>query len=91
VYRAGGLTKDAVYLRGLQELVEYVAGGHDLARLWVGKLSLNDLPLVDGLRARSVLIGALLLPAFLADPDAKARLNTLAHSEGLHTLIGVDT
>jgi uncharacterized protein (TIGR02421 family) len=91
VYRAGGFTKDALYLRGLQQMVEYVAAGNDLARLWVGKLSLADLPLVEELRERSVLIGALLLPTFLRDPRLAERLHAIAHNDGLHTLIGAHT
>ncbi|HKX73976.1 MAG TPA: tyrosine/phenylalanine carboxypeptidase domain-containing protein [Acidimicrobiia bacterium] len=90
VYRAGGLTKDAVYLRGLQDLVGYITEGHSLASLWVGKLALIDLPLVDDLRRRGLLDDPHLLPRFLDDPTAQGRLRAIASSQGLHTLIGVE-
>ena len=38
-YRSGGLTKDAVYLRGLRQILDYLAGGGDLEPLFVGKIA----------------------------------------------------
>ena len=38
VYRGGGLTKDALYLQGLIELVSYIKDGHDIALLTMGKI-----------------------------------------------------
>ena len=91
VYRSGGFTKDAVYLRGLQDLVKFVAEGQDLNRLWVGKLALIDLPLIDELRQRSVVFQPVVLPRFFDDPQVRARLDAVASNQGLHTLIGAGT
>jgi uncharacterized protein (TIGR02421 family) len=74
VFRSGGLTKDAIYLRGLVEVLGHLDGGGDLDLFWLGKLSLVDLPLVRDLAERGVLEGPRLLPRFLADPAAGARL-----------------
>jgi hypothetical protein len=41
VFRSGGLTKDAVYLRGLRELVDHLSRGADLDVLWLGKMPLT--------------------------------------------------
>ena len=91
VWRSGGLTKDAIYLRGLQELVEYLARGQDLDFLWMGKLPLADLPLAESLRNDGRLGRAAILPSFLQTEDARQRLKTVAANQGLHQLIGAGT
>lgn len=88
VFRSGGLTKDAVYLRGLRELVDHLAAGHDLEVLWLGKLPLTAAPLVAELHRRGVLVDPLLRPRFLADPAASARLASLPQRRSLADLIG---
>lgn len=65
VYRSGGLTKDAVYLRGLHRLLRYLADGHPLDPLLVGKLSLDYGPVVKELQWRGVLTSPLLQPRWL--------------------------
>jgi uncharacterized protein (TIGR02421 family) len=74
VFRSGGLTKDAVYLRGLRDVVAYVGAGGDLGVLWLGKMALSDVPLVVALRDRGVLVDPILVPRYLADPLAQQRL-----------------
>jgi uncharacterized protein (TIGR02421 family) len=91
VWRSGGLTKDAIYLRGLQELVEYLARGGSLDFLWRGKLPLADLPLAESLSDGGMLVRAAIIPAFLHNEDARQRLKTVAANEGLHRLIGAGT
>ena len=91
VWRSGGLTKDAVYLRGLQELVEYLARGYDLEFLWMGKLPLADFTLAESLSKDGRLGPAAILPSFLQSEDAKQRLKTVAANKGLHQLIGAGT
>ena len=58
VFRSGGLTKDAVYLRGLRDVVAYVGTGGDLDVLWLGKMALSDVPHIVELRDRGVLVDA---------------------------------
>jgi uncharacterized protein (TIGR02421 family) len=74
VFRSGGLTKDAVYLRGLRDVVAYVGAGSDLDVLWLGKMAISDVPSIVALRARGVLVDPVLLPRYLADPMAQQRL-----------------
>jgi uncharacterized protein (TIGR02421 family) len=74
-YRGGGLTKDAIYLRGLRNLVEYLRHGHDLEPLYVGKIALAHVPLVQELRRRGIVGPPAVLPRFLDDPDAMLRLD----------------
>ncbi len=74
VFRGGGLTKDAVYLRGLRDLVAHIARGHEIDVLFVGKIALRHLPLVQELRRRGVLRPPAVLPRVLRDPRMRARL-----------------
>jgi uncharacterized protein (TIGR02421 family) len=74
VFRSGGLTKDAVYLRGLRDVVAYVGAGGDLHVFWLGKMALGDVPSIVALRERGVLVDPVLVPRYLADPLAQERL-----------------
>jgi uncharacterized protein (TIGR02421 family) len=73
-HRGGGLTKDIIYLRGLRDLLEYLAGGHDLEPLYVGKISLAHLPYVQELRRRGIIQPPALLPRFWDDVKHRQRL-----------------
>lgn len=78
VYRAGGLTKDAVYLRGLVELLGYLAEPNgDLDRLGpllIGKLDLPHAPAIRRLLERGLLLPPVLLPRYLDSEEAQERL-----------------
>jgi uncharacterized protein (TIGR02421 family) len=87
VFRSGGLTKDAVYLRGLHELVRHLSGGGSLDALWLGKMPLAAVPLVEDLRARGVLTEPLLRPRYLDDAAASARLARIHEVGSLVSLI----
>jgi uncharacterized protein (TIGR02421 family) len=89
--RSGGLTKDAIYLRGLLGVLDHLARGGTLDLLWLGKLPLDDLPLVGELADRGLLTAPKVLPRYLADPATDARL---AHAAGITDpaeLIGTST
>ena len=88
VFRSGGLTKDAVYLRGLLELVDHLAAGGDLDMLLLGKMPLTATPLVADLHERGVLKDPLLRPRYLDDPGAQDRLARLADVQSPVELIG---
>ena len=77
VLRGGGLTKDAVYLRGLVALLEYVRLGGGLDPLIVGKVGLQHVPIVEELKWRRVLQPPPLRPLYLDDPAAGQRLEEL--------------
>ena len=77
VYRGGGLTKDAVYLRGLVEILDYLARGGELEPLLVGKLAADHIPIVRELLLRGVLRQPLLRPRYLDDSQAAERLERL--------------
>ncbi|CAN7342153.1 flavohemoglobin expression-modulating QEGLA motif protein [Knoellia sp. LjRoot47] len=77
-YRSGGLSKDAIYLRGLVELLVHLRDGGELDLLWLGKFSLEDLPLIRDLDDRGVLNPPRLRPRYLEDAAAQTRLAAAA-------------
>jgi uncharacterized protein (TIGR02421 family) len=87
-FRSGGLTKDAVYLRGLVELVDHLAAGGDLDTLLLGKMPLTAAPLVADLHERGVIHGPLLRPRYLDDERARRRLQRLGEVRSPLELIG---
>jgi len=86
VHRGGGLVKDAVYLRGLQKVVRYLAEGGRIDTLLVGKISVEHAAVVEELQRRGVLRIPPLRPAYLDDPDTFYRLENLKESPDLWTL-----
>jgi uncharacterized protein (TIGR02421 family) len=79
VHRGGGLLKDALYLRGLRDLLSYLRKGHDLEPLYVGKISLEHVSLVQELRRRGLVEAPALLPRFWEDPAFAPRLEKCRH------------
>ncbi|WP_457598922.1 flavohemoglobin expression-modulating QEGLA motif protein [Hydrogenimonas sp.] len=77
VFRGGGLTKDAVYLRGLVTLLEYLHGSGPLEPLFVGKIAAEQIPLVEELQWRGVLKPPPLWPRYLEEEGAKVRLREI--------------
>jgi len=77
IYRGGGLTKDAVYLRGLLQMLRYLRDGGELELLFVGKLAAAHLPLILELRHRQILKAPRLRPRYLDCPKAQKRLERL--------------
>jgi len=73
-YRGGGFTKDIIYLRGLRDLLEYLAAGHDMEPLYVGKIGLHHVPYVQDLRRRGVIVAPRKLPRLWDEPRVRQRL-----------------
>ncbi|GGD12348.1 flavohemoglobin expression-modulating QEGLA motif protein [Nocardioides daphniae] len=87
VYRAGGTTKDAIYLRGVVDLLAHLADDGDLDLLWLGKFSLQDLPLIAELDERGALAPPRLLPRYLDDPTSTERLGWASGVTDLSQLV----
>jgi uncharacterized protein (TIGR02421 family) len=77
VVRGGGLTKDVIYLRGVVDLVSHLAGGGAVEPLLVGKLHLRDVPAVEDLLARGLLVPPTVRPHWLDVEGAPERLAAL--------------
>ena len=77
VFVGGGSVKDAIYLRGVKRILESLAEGGSLDVLFVGKLALDHIPLVQDLLDREVLIAPWVRPRWLDVPGAQERLDKL--------------
>ncbi len=73
--RGGGLTKDAVYLSGLRDLVDYLGGGGAFEPLFVGKFALSHLVVLDQLTDEGWVAAPDLLPRYCSREDFDARLS----------------
>ncbi|MFZ4260614.1 flavohemoglobin expression-modulating QEGLA motif protein [Sphingobacterium sp. HJSM2_6] len=65
VYRGGGLTKDALYLKGIIELLNYLKDGKNVHLLMMGKIRKDYLPIIKDLLQREVLIPPAITPRYL--------------------------
>jgi uncharacterized protein (TIGR02421 family) len=78
VWRGGGLTKDAVYLRGLHDVLAYLSEGHSLVDLFIGKFSIAQSTSLMELQRQGWLVPARLLPRYWFEPRAHERLQRCA-------------
>ena len=89
VFRSGGLTKDAVYLRGLLELIDHLSTGGDLDTLLLGKMPLTAVPLVGDLHRAGPAAGRRsFVLATSTTRSARDRLARLAEVRSPVELIG---
>ncbi|MDH3305927.1 MAG: DUF1704 domain-containing protein [Acidimicrobiia bacterium] len=77
VFRGGGLTKDAVYLRGLQAVIDYLAKGGRLDTLFVGKIATVHTSVIEELQRRQVLVPPPFRPSYLDQPDTHYRIERI--------------
>ena len=73
----GGCVKDAIYLRGITRILEALADDCSLDVLFVGKLSLDQIPMIQDLLDREVLQPPWVRPRWLDVPGAQERLDKL--------------
>ena len=74
LYRGGGLAKDAIYLRGLLEVLDHLRNGGALDPFWMGKIAASHFGVMQELNSRGLLRAPEIRPAFLSHPQAKKRL-----------------
>jgi hypothetical protein len=86
VHRGGGYTKDAIYLKGLVELIGYLQQGGSLASLYAGKFALKHLPLIEELTHLRILQTPR-LPAFLATTSAAEKIDRIKKGITLKDLV----
>jgi uncharacterized protein (TIGR02421 family) len=76
IFRGGGLTKDAMYLTGLINVLEYLRKGGSLETLYTGKFNTTHVALIEELLHRSVLLPPV-TPNFLNREEVHNRLKTI--------------
>lgn len=74
VFRSGGFAKDFIYLRGLLDVLDYMAAGRPLDPFWFGKIALGHIPIIDELNERGFLTTPSLTPEFLSADWARPQL-----------------
>jgi len=84
VLRGGGLTKDALYLQGLVEVLRHLGSGGRLRPLLVGKIATDHIPIIRELQWREVLVPPPLTPRYLDLPHVAARLERVR--EGIEVI-----
>jgi uncharacterized protein (TIGR02421 family) len=77
VFRGGGFTKDAIYLRGVLDVLELLQQGRSFETLCLGKFAASQIELIQELRWRGVLRPPALLPRVLRTRPARQRLELL--------------
>jgi uncharacterized protein (TIGR02421 family) len=87
VYRAGGLTKDATYLRGLIALLQYLKKGGEIEPLFVGKFNRTHIPIIKELQWRNVLHPGIVIPRYMSDEGVAEKLRRIRNGAGLLDLI----
>jgi uncharacterized protein (TIGR02421 family) len=87
VFRGGGLTKDAVYLRGLVEVLGYLSKGGDIETLFVGKMGPEHISIIRELQWRKVLRTAPLVPRYMTFPETAERLKRVKGKTSIVDLI----
>ena len=81
VFRGGGLTKDAAYLRGLVRVLKYIHDGGSIETLLAGKLGVDDVPVIDELLRRKILRQPPLRPRYLDNPAVRMRLRAIGQQD----------
>lgn len=74
LYRGGGLAKDAIYLRGLLEVLKHLGSGGALDPFWMGKIAASHFGVMQELNSRGLLKAPEIRPVFLLHPQAQKRL-----------------
>lgn len=87
VYRGGGLTKDACYLRGLLKVLQYLAKGGGMECLFIGKIGVEHVPIVQELLWRGVLRAPPLTPRYMGEPRTEEKLKQLRQGMTLIELV----
>lgn len=86
VHRGGGYTKDAIYLKGLLQLIQYLQQGGNIHLLYSGKYALEHIPLIEELTHLKIL-NKPVLPAWLTSEKARTKLAGLKDITSLNALL----
>jgi uncharacterized protein (TIGR02421 family) len=78
VFRGGGFAKDAVYLRGLNSVLKYLADGGSFENCFAGKMGGEHMPVYEELLLRRILKPPAVRPSYLDQPDIQEKLREAA-------------
>lgn len=86
VHRGGGYTKDAIYLKGVIQVLNFIKEGGDITHLYGGKFALEHLPLIEELLHLRILKKPY-LPAYLSTEQATKKIKRIKSGIQLMELI----
>ncbi|MGM1430252.1 flavohemoglobin expression-modulating QEGLA motif protein [Sphingobacterium lactis] len=86
VYRGGGLTKDALYLKGIMELLTYLKDGNNVHLLMMGKIRKDYLSIIKDLLQKDILVPPKIIPRYLF-PDYSEQWKTVKRKGNIFKLI----
>lgn len=87
VYRGGGLTKDAIYFRGFFKLLEYLKNSGSIEPLFMGKIALNHVPVIQELQSRHILKPLAIMPRYMGLIQTEEKLKELCKGFSIPDLI----
>ncbi len=87
IHQGGGSTKDIIYLRGLINLIDYLQQGGELDPLFIGKIALKHVPLINELKLRNILVPAPMQPRYLNNGKARERLKKITNGLNVADMI----
>ena len=87
VYRGGGLTKDAIYLRGLLQLINYLKEDNPLEPLLIGKIKQSYLPVINELISRRILKPLKIKPTYLSNRESLRKLSKIREMKSVTDLV----
>jgi uncharacterized protein (TIGR02421 family) len=87
IFRGGGLVKDAVYLRGLQEVLKNLAEGNGFDTLFIGKIAQEHVAVVEELLLRNILRPPPVRPRYLDSQEARARVDIIRRGIAVKDLL----
>lgn len=86
MYQGGGFLKDIIYLRGLLEVVEFIKAGGEIKQLLAGKFALEQLPVIQELTERELLLPPVILPKYIKEAENKDKLSQIQRDPSLYKL-----
>ncbi len=87
IFRGGGFMKDAIYLRGLINLLEYLKNGGNIELLYCGKMSLDHVGVIRELQARKIISSHQLTPRYMEMAGVEKKLAALENGLELFDLV----
>ena len=87
IFRGGGLIKDAIYLRGLVNLLAYLRKDGNIGVLFCGKIALDHVQIIQELKAREILSESPLVPRYMRSTGVDRKLTALREGLSVFDLV----
>lgn len=89
-HRGGGYVKDMIYLRGLKNVTAWLQAHGDLTTLFIGKIALRHIDIVEELMWRKILTADVTQPRYFQNPDVQCRLEQVKSGLSILNMVSGD-